>query len=225
MLKHSDYKLRIIGEGILKEVLINSSRENNVELELSSNLEHSLLLETYSEYLFYIQLSKFEGNPKTILEAMGAGCIVITTDVYGIGNIINNEEREVFKYELGCRLHTFSKSLLSEGEYSAARTQANSALTILKKIRKTEPSNINYQLKTSEIYRMLIDLHKEAGDHKKAIEYSREALTLAEILLEKDRDVEKNNKRKTNNQLKLGRDHGVFGYNLISLKDDDEAML
>ena len=39
-------------------------------------------------------------------------------------NLINNEEREVFKYELGCRLHTFSKSLLSEGEYSAARTQA-----------------------------------------------------------------------------------------------------
>ncbi len=95
MLKHSDYKLRIIGEGILKEVLINSSRENNVELELSSNLEHSLLLETYSEYLFYIQLSKFEGNPKTILEAMGAGCIVITTDVYGIGNIINNEENGI----------------------------------------------------------------------------------------------------------------------------------
>ena len=140
-------------------------------------------------------------------------------------NLINNEEREVFKYELGCRLHTFSKSLLSEGEYSAARTQANSALTILKEIRKTEPSNIDYQHKTSEIYRMLIDLHKEAGDHKKAIEYSREALTLAEVLLEKDRDVEKNNKRKTNNQLKLARDHGVLGYNLINLKDDDESTL
>ena len=72
---------------------------------------------------------------------------------------------------------------------------------------------------------MLIDLHKEAGDHKKAIEYSREALTLAEVLLEKDRDVEKNNKRKTNNQLKLARDHGELGYNLINLKDDDESIL
>ena len=26
---------------------------------------------------------------------MGAGCIVITTDVYGIGNIINNEENGI----------------------------------------------------------------------------------------------------------------------------------
>ena len=53
------------------------------------------MLETYSEYLFYIQLSKFEGNPKTILEAMGAGCVVITNNVYGIKNIIKHEENGI----------------------------------------------------------------------------------------------------------------------------------
>ena len=95
MLKNSKYKLRIVGEGKLREILIELAKEYNIELELSSNLDHDLLLETYSEYLFYIQLSKFEGNPKTILEAMGAGCVVITTNVYGIKNIIKHEENGI----------------------------------------------------------------------------------------------------------------------------------
>ena len=99
MLKNSKYKLRIVGEGKLRERLIELAKEYNIELELSSNLNHDLLLETYSEYLFYIQLSKFEGNPKTILEAMGAGCIVITTNVYGIRNIVKHEENGIILKE------------------------------------------------------------------------------------------------------------------------------
>ena len=35
---------------------------------------------------FFIQLSIYEGNPKTILEAMSAGCIVV------VSNIPNNED-------------------------------------------------------------------------------------------------------------------------------------
>ena len=99
LLKNSKYKLRIIGEGKLRETLIELAKEYNIELELSGNLNHDLLLETYSEYLFYIQLSKFEGNPKTVLEAMGAGCVVITTDVYGIRNIIKHEDNGIILKE------------------------------------------------------------------------------------------------------------------------------
>jgi glycosyltransferase involved in cell wall biosynthesis len=83
----------------LRETLIELAKEYNIELELSGNLNHDLLLETYSEYLFYIQLSKFEGNPKTVLEAMGAGCVVITTDVYGIRNIIKHEDNGIILKE------------------------------------------------------------------------------------------------------------------------------
>jgi len=99
MLKNSKYKLRIVGEGKLRDTLIELSKKYNIELELSNNLDHDLLLEAYSKYLFYIQLSKFEGNPKTILEAMGAGCVVITTDVYGIKNIIKHEENGILLKE------------------------------------------------------------------------------------------------------------------------------
>jgi glycosyltransferase involved in cell wall biosynthesis len=99
MLKNSKYKLRIVGEGKLREILIELSKKFNIELELLNNLNHELLLDTYSDYLFYIQLSKFEGNPKTILEAMGAGCIVITTNVYGIKDIINHEENGILLKE------------------------------------------------------------------------------------------------------------------------------
>ena len=89
-LSNADYKLKIIGEGSLKEELIELSNLNKVKIELLDYLDHEILSKTYSEYLFYIQLSRYEGNPKTILEAMFSGCIVITSNVYGINNLVKD---------------------------------------------------------------------------------------------------------------------------------------
>ena len=43
------------------------------------------------KYKFYITTSLFEGNPKSILEAMGAGCIVIAPKNENNVEIIKNE--------------------------------------------------------------------------------------------------------------------------------------
>ena len=46
------------------------------------------LPKVYNKYPIFVLPSKYEGNPKVLLEAMSCGCAVIGTDVQGIRNII-----------------------------------------------------------------------------------------------------------------------------------------
>ena len=134
-LKDSRFKLKIIGEGILKEKLIKCAEKNNVDLEISKNLKHELLLRTYSNYLFYIQISKYEGNPKTILEAMSAGCVVMVTDVYGVRNIVNHKKNGII-LKNGENLSMVIDNLLNDKEL----------LNMLSKnARFTVENNFSYQ--------------------------------------------------------------------------------
>ena len=45
----------------------------------------------YNKYFIYVLCSRFEGNPKTLLEAMSCGCTVVATNVDGINNIVENK--------------------------------------------------------------------------------------------------------------------------------------
>ena len=56
------------------------------------------------EYKFYITTSLFEGNPKSILEAMGAGCVVIAPK--------NENNYEVIKDEFNGFLYDMSSIAL-----------------------------------------------------------------------------------------------------------------
>lgn len=73
--------LDIVGEGSLKANLENYAKSKNVEINFLGNLAFSELMSLYKKYTFYISTSKFEGNPKTLLEAMGSGCIVIASNI------------------------------------------------------------------------------------------------------------------------------------------------
>ena len=43
-----------------------------------------------NNYKYYLSSSKFEGNPKTILEAMSSGCIVIASNIKNHKEIIKH---------------------------------------------------------------------------------------------------------------------------------------
>ena len=73
--------LDIVGEGSLKADLTNFAKSKNVEVNFLGNLAFSELMSLYKKYTFYISTSKFEGNPKTLLEAMGSGCVVIASNI------------------------------------------------------------------------------------------------------------------------------------------------
>ncbi len=83
-------QLDIIGSGNLEKDLLKIKQANNLNVRIISNVPNSKLPGIYNRADVYIQPSLFEGNPKTILEAMSCGLPVISTDVTGINNVIKH---------------------------------------------------------------------------------------------------------------------------------------
>ena len=79
--ENTDYEIDIVGEGSLKADLINISKNNNVKVNFLGQIENDELQNFYSKYLFFISTSNFEGHPKTILEALSNGCIVLASNI------------------------------------------------------------------------------------------------------------------------------------------------
>ena len=80
----------IVGEGPEKNKIKNLSKEKNVEVNYLGKINHDNLSEIYQKYKLYAIPSKFEGNPKTLLEAMGNGCIVLASNIENHSEIIDN---------------------------------------------------------------------------------------------------------------------------------------
>ena len=80
----------IVGEGPEKNKIKNLSKEKNVEVNYLGKINHDNLSEIYQKYKLYAIPSNFEGNPKTLLEAMGNGCIVLASNIENHSEIIDN---------------------------------------------------------------------------------------------------------------------------------------
>ena len=80
----------IVGEGPEKNKIKSLSKEKNVEVNYLGKINHDNLSDIYQKYKLYAIPSKFEGNPKTLLEAMGNGCIVLASNIENHSEIIDN---------------------------------------------------------------------------------------------------------------------------------------
>jgi len=80
----------IVGEGPEKNKIKNLSKGKNVEVNFLGKINHDNLSEIYQKYKLYAIPSNFEGNPKTLLEAMGNGCIVLASNIENHSEIIDN---------------------------------------------------------------------------------------------------------------------------------------
>ena len=85
--KDSKFQLDIVGSGSLEDELKFISSDN---INFFGNLDFKDLDKLYSNYLFYISSSDFEGNPKSMLEAMSKGCIIIAPNQENISEIISH---------------------------------------------------------------------------------------------------------------------------------------
>ena len=90
-LSDSKYELDILGQGPLKSKIINYANRKNVKIKFLKNISNNLMPRLYSKYNFLILLSKYEGNPKVILEAMSCGVCVLGANTTGISDILNNK--------------------------------------------------------------------------------------------------------------------------------------
>ncbi len=87
-----DYiSIDIVGSGSLLNELKKLAEKNNTQVNFIGNLKYEHLLNLYSKYMIYISTSFFEGNPKTVLEAMGSGCIVVASDIPNHRELIDHK--------------------------------------------------------------------------------------------------------------------------------------
>ena len=88
--KSSKFEIDIYGEGSQKEELIELSRLNHVKVNFKGLIDYTSLQNIYNDYRYYVSFSKYEGNPKTVLEAQAAGCVVITLQEQNTNELIEN---------------------------------------------------------------------------------------------------------------------------------------
>ena len=67
-------QLDIVGEGSEKIDLQNFADEKNVNVNFLGKIDHEELENLYKEYCLYVSSSNYEGNPKTVLEALSWLC-------------------------------------------------------------------------------------------------------------------------------------------------------
>lgn len=80
--------LDIIGVGEEEEKLRKFALKYKAKVNFIGKYPNNVLSKIYKEYPVYILCSYYEGNPKTLLEAMACGRAVIGSNVSGINDII-----------------------------------------------------------------------------------------------------------------------------------------
>ena len=86
----TDLKLTIVGAG-KDELRIREKIElAEIDAKILGSTPNSRMPALYQQCSIYVICSRYEGNPKALLEAMACGCAVIGTDVIGVRGIIQH---------------------------------------------------------------------------------------------------------------------------------------
>ncbi len=93
---NSKFQLDIIGDGPDKASLKKFSVEKNCNLNLLGSINNEEVMSIYKNYKFFFSTSKYEGNPKALIEAMAMGCLVFTTKNKNSEEIIEHEKNGYF---------------------------------------------------------------------------------------------------------------------------------
>ena len=89
-LKDSNIGIDVIGDGELRNLLNQIAQKSKIDINFLGRLANDQMPGVYNSYPIYVLCSNYEGNPKTLLEAMSCGLAVIGTNVPGIREIIIN---------------------------------------------------------------------------------------------------------------------------------------
>jgi glycosyltransferase involved in cell wall biosynthesis len=92
-------ELQIVGEGSRKDELINLAKKFNTNLQITQRIDNKELTRKFMNIKLFVISSHFEGNPKVLLEAMAAGCIVFASNIKNHSEIID-EGINGFLFEL-----------------------------------------------------------------------------------------------------------------------------
>ena len=91
-INNNNIGIDIVGDGELRNSLDEIIQKSSIDINFLGRLPNDQMPKVYNSYPIYIICSEYEGNPKTLLEAMSCGMAVIGTNVQGIREIIVNGE-------------------------------------------------------------------------------------------------------------------------------------
>ena len=87
-----DAVLTVVGDGSQREALENLANQLHLQCTtFTGRVEHDEIYWHYSASCIYVNASKIDNQPLSILEAFACGLPVVTTDAGGIPDIVTNE--------------------------------------------------------------------------------------------------------------------------------------
>ena len=104
-----DVGIDVYGTGSLKEKLESIVSKDNLNINFLGNINHEELILIYQQYKYFLSTSEFEGNPKTILEALANGCIVFAKNNENNAEIIRHSENGFLFSNIDELIDTFEK--------------------------------------------------------------------------------------------------------------------
>jgi len=116
--ENNNIKLIIAGDGDLKESLENKVKENNIDdkVEFWGKVKKEDVLIAYQESDVFVLPSLNEGMSNSLLEAMASGLAVITTDVGGTKELVDEDNGMIIEKEFSESIFESLKILLSNNE-------------------------------------------------------------------------------------------------------------
>ena len=118
--KKANFGLDLIGRGELKEDLEQYAWEMSADVRFPGVYPNSQLPTLIAKYPMFVLPSIWEGNPKSLLEAMSCGKAVIGTDVVGIREIIQDGVNGIL---CGNNAHEISRAILKLMDDSDLRSE------------------------------------------------------------------------------------------------------
>ena len=95
-----DIEIDIYGEGHLLDELKELAINLDLQVNFLGTLEYQELKNIYQQYKIFVSTSLFEGNPKSTIEAMSAGCVPVVSKIPNNIEIIENRKTGIlFNYE------------------------------------------------------------------------------------------------------------------------------
>lgn len=91
-MKEADFELDIVGVGSEENYLKKFALKNNLKVNFLGKKDFNDLSLLYSKYKVFVSTSLFEGNPKTILEAMSSGCCVVVSNIASHAELVEESK-------------------------------------------------------------------------------------------------------------------------------------
>lgn len=108
------WSLDIAGDGELKDELQAHAQKTGAQVMFLGSLPNDQLPVLYCSYPVFVLPSHYEGNPKTLLEAMSCGCACVGTDVPGIRNLITDRKTGVLSAPVATGLKEAITTLMND---------------------------------------------------------------------------------------------------------------